>query len=208
MSPPDRPGRRRARIAGMAAAAVAVALLAAPPVAADPFPATTQGVADSLDHWYCFSAGVPAGSRQTYHDSLAYMDARVALHDVYTSTCGTATDVVYNEGDLAGTTRGERTCVRWVNASVCDQSWISVDPGRILTETANHGGGQANFDVNYIKTIRHETGHTLGLNNDGVTYSAAPAEWRDCMVSGWVPTSLLWTTYSDHHVVHINAYYT
>ena len=69
------------------------------------------------------------------------------------------------------------------------------------------GRGQANFDMNKIKTIRHELGHSMGLNNDGTPYNTADPEWADAQVSGWVPSTFLWLTYSPHHVVHINPWF-
>ncbi|RIK07068.1 MAG: hypothetical protein DCC48_04550, partial [Acidobacteria bacterium] len=47
---------------------------------------------ESSDHWYCF-AYVVSGSRQRYHDAMAYLDYGTVMSDHYSSTCASSTDV-------------------------------------------------------------------------------------------------------------------
>ena len=140
---------------------------------------------------------------------MEYVDARTKLYDQFSgANCSSHTDVVYVEGDGgAAGRRGYTVCVYGGTGS-CDQFWVVTDVPEIFTQTVDHGGDGDNYTVNLVKTIRHETGHTIGLNNDGqYSYdtSLLPS-WADAMVSGWVDTNLLWMSYSDHHVSHINAF--
>lgn len=192
-------------VTGLTLMAIAISSFATLPAAADAYPGTYM--ADSPDHYYCFGSSVSFGNLPKYIDSMSYLDDATHLYDVRSSNCGSLTDVVFAEGPLDPYVRGQTTCARPINATLCEQFWVQVNPNQVFGDTYSRNGDGDNYDLNFVKTIRHELGHTIGLNNDGVGYTGAPLEWRDCMVSGWVPTDLLWTTYSSHHVGHVNPWY-
>lgn len=179
-------------------------------------PAAEKYLADSLDHWYCFSPNIPLGDVPSYMGSMSYLDDTTDLYDVFTSTCGNATDIVYalNNGLTApsgGPSRGVAVCATVGGLGTCDQFWVVINNAAILVDTSIEvppSEQSLNYSVNLVKTIRHETGHTTGLQHGGTSgICSSPSAPCDAMVTGWVPTNVLWGTYGGHHVGHINAQY-
>ena len=97
----------------------------------------------------------------------------------------------------------------------CDTWWVIINNYGVLVDTGTCAAPpdqQANFDVNLIKTIRHEIGHTTGLTHGPPGSCSGPgirsnAGGADSMAGGWVPTDLLYCTYNSHHIGHVNAQY-
>ena len=172
---------------------------------ADTYP-NVGWVADSSAHDYCFYT-VASGNRQPYHDAMSYLASNTDMTTVYKSSCNfDTTDVIFGEGYADGN-RGQAFCINYLAGNACDSAAAQVDPSVIFSNVYDHGGNGLNFTYNKVKTLRHELGHTIGLNNDGVSWSSAPTYWADAQVSGWVPTSLTWVVWSDHHLAHINSYF-
>ena len=157
---------------------------------------------------------------------MNYLDTTTDMWDVQTgnngSTCATSTDVVFIyqspiQWPGGAGARGEAPCYRWLSGATCDQVWLFLDVGAISSDTSQHFNIQSpdhqpNYEVNLIKTIRHEIGHSAALAHSGVlcnysNCSSVQPDYVDSMVSGWVPTDLLWTTYNQHHRDEINFLY-
>lgn len=178
------------------------------PASADPFGYPNPGyVADGADHWYCYTSAFDSTNRSRAAASMAYLDDTTDMYDVYAgATCGTSTDVVWIRDDAhadpyGDPVRGANYCVAWTYFSVCDQYWTVINQLQIYFETLTYAPGDVgpNFEVNMVKTIRHELGHSAGLSHS----PTAP----DAMRSGWVDTNLVWCTYSQHHVGHVDSAY-
>lgn len=187
---------------------------------ADPFPNTGMVLADNSEHTWRFPGGagaVPAGNRYRYDQAMANLDLQTHLW-ITAVACNANTDVQFREIDLTGNIRGEYHCLT-LTGGRCHQSREDVDVVQVFNESlwVYPGGGTPfadNFEVNMVKTARHELGHSIGLNNDGLSFSDANGlflggfgDVRGCTVSGLVPTELVWMTYSAHHVPEINAAY-
>ena len=63
----------------------------------------------------------------------------------------------------------------------------------------------SNYNINALKTLTHEAGHTVGLSHN--SDDGANAGGRDSMVSGIVSTLLIYDTLNLHHIAHINSEY-
>ncbi len=134
---------------------------------------------------------------------MSYLDDRTILSDLKRSSCSGSTDVVYIETPNPGgnpDALGYAPCAVWVNAYVCNQSWTIVSPQHVA-QYAPFPQDPSNVEINYIKTIRHETGHTVGLDHPGNFDSA------DCMVQGPIVNDLNQTAYNDHNKGDINDTY-
>ncbi len=152
---------------------------------------------------------------------MAYLDTATALFDTLIATCNGNTDVLFREVDITNPpgTRGSYSCISPNGAGRCETSRVDIDVAQIFTDTAVRfpGAGQPftdNFNINMLKSIRHEVGHSIGTNNDGTSFIdmnnlfiATGVDVRGCTVSGWVPTELRWDLYSPHHIPEINAFY-
>lgn len=86
----------------------------------------------------------------------------------------------------------------------CDQFWVVVDPAVIAYRTTLCG---LNDYDNLTKTIRHELGHTTGLDHGSTVPLCVVPPGDDAMVSGVVPSSLIYYSYDAHHRGHINGAY-
>lgn len=163
-------------VAVLAMLAASIAFLVAPSTAgADPFPAWFT--ADNEQHTFCFptfhTRAVPAANQPRYRDAMSYLDVSTKLYDNEV-TCTALTDVRFLEADL-GALRGLAECLD-ASGNTCGQFEITSNPTRIFNESyyVYPGGGQPlvdSFAINMTKTARHEVGHSIGLNNDGQTYS-------------------------------------
>lgn len=197
---------------------VSSAALGSGSASADTFPGTR--LADNAQHTFCFgaTAAVPAADRPRYDQARTYLDVSTDLWDTVVG-CNGATDVVYSQPDLPGTVRGRWTCLNVSSTNRCLHSTVQVDAVEIFLQTFAFypSGGQPfadNYSINVHKTIRHEVGHSIGTNNDGLSFidmnnvfNAGWGDLRGYTVSGWVPTDLLWTSISPHHRAHVNAAY-
>jgi hypothetical protein len=182
-----------------------------PDAGADPFGHPNPGfLADSADHNYCFASGTSASHQSAARGSMGYLDDTTDMWDWEANSCGSMTDVVWVFGPAAADdgspVRGRTYCVSWRSWGICEQYWLVVNPAEIFSNTATCGGGAANYDVNLVKTIRHELGHSTGLSHS-TPGGCNNATGDDSMVSSHVSTDLKWTTYSTHHRDHVNAQY-
>ncbi|MBV6507411.1 MAG: hypothetical protein JJLCMIEE_00456 [Acidimicrobiales bacterium] len=159
---------------------------------------------DSSDHWYCF-AYVASGSRQRYHDAMAYLDYGTVMTDHYSSTCGPSTDVwSYEISPIPNAPveypRGYAPCMvrTGLFGWFCEAGNLEIDPVVIWLETLAAGGGAWDLELNLNKTIRHETGHTAGL-----AHFELGSRPNSAMASGHVPLNFAFLAYSPHEVCHI-----
>ena len=159
---------------------------------------------DSADHYYCFDSSVPTGERYRYDGAMQNLDAQTAMYDVKSSTCAWATDVHFFEvgfGGIGGAA-GVWSCpnVAWYDDRVCEQADIQVAPANIFVANGGFNGDPAIYQHSYNKTIRHETGHSAGLdhyNTDG----------PHAMYSGLVQsTSSSYLSYRAHDTCHIDGW--
>ena len=163
-----------------------------------------QYLPDSTDHWYCFDASVPSGSRSRYTSAMNNLDAVTLMSAVYTPTCGTSTDIRYLEASpipyFSGT-RGVALCTLATGylGLLCDHYDVIVDPGQVWVDNGGFAGDPTQLDTNLHKTIRHETGHTAGLTH---TQSVA-----NVMISGQVTNLAAYLQYRDHDICHINLWF-
>jgi hypothetical protein len=183
------------------------------PAKADPFGYPAQGyVADGADHWYCINTGMDTDNVNRINAAMANLDTQTDMYDVYTSTCGTSTDILWIRNDsmvdpYGNPARGVTNCLTWASWGVCDQYWIQFNQLEVFYEAVTYYPNDIgnNFGINMAKTLCHELGHSTGLvhNND----NGATGGGIDCMVSGPVPTSWYYDVYNAHHVGHVNAQY-
>lgn len=181
-----------------------------------PSPLAAHGLLNTDERWrpdswtreYCFG-NVPAADAGLYHSAMASLDSTTSMTVVGTG-CTATTDIAWFQQDIAEAgVRGVSWCVdgslvvaQWTPlVRRCGQFWSVVDVPEIAAQSvaANLGADTLpNIATNWHKTIRHELGHTAGLNhfND-------PA-WQ-AMVSGRCATSLVFLDWRDDHKNHINA---
>ena len=166
---------------------------------------------DANPHTYCFGPSYSSAAwQQGAHDSLAMTAANTDLERLYRSSCVTSgsaqTDVVIEEFDLPGTTRGNYTCMRTHSNGRCDRSRIRIDFDEIWAQSGT-AGVPGTYDTNWRKTVCHELGHSMGLTHYKVAaFPAAPDGQNSCMISGHIAsTSTAFIVYSAHHKNHINA---
>lgn len=203
----SRLGRRRRQLATVSAAtSLVVSVLATPQAEASdygpeiPFP----NLPDSADHYYCLDASVPSAEHGRYDAAMQNLDAQTAMYDVKSSTCAWATDVHVFEvgyGAISGNA-GVFSCpnIAWYDDRVCEQGDIQVSPSNIFVANGGWNGDASIYNHSYTKTIRHEVGHSAGLdhyNTDG----------PHAMYSGLVTsTASSWHSYRAHDVCHIDGW--
>jgi hypothetical protein len=131
---------------------------------------------DSTDHWYCYDPGgnVPAGDYPIYQNALQYLDSTTSMYDVYTGTCGTATDVrISNVHPIPGCggCLGMAPCIAWTGYLnlACDQAMEYVDATNIFLTNDGWNGDPSVYNFNLMYNARHELGHTAGMGHSGNT---------------------------------------
>ncbi len=197
--------RRRWPLGLFALVIVATSLLVGSlPTSASPYGADFGGPGyypDSTDHWYCFDSSVPAVNRARYDSAMVNVDIQTVMYDVATGSCGYSTDVKYYEANpipfVDPATRGWAPCHHVVIYALCDQVLAFVNPAQIWIQNGGFGGDALQFEVNYQKTIRHETGHSIGLGHSSGVHALA---------SGPVPINYGYLFYTAHDACHVNAF--
>jgi hypothetical protein len=201
--------RRLLGSVGLCLLVVLAGTFAANPAWSDPYGYPNPGfVHDGPDHYYCFHSSVPAGlDRSRINDSMNYLDSVTEIVEHLVLSCGTSTDLMWLYSSVAAL--GRTTCVKWANElyHVCDAYWVEVNPSAHLQFTALCAGGESEYEVNMILTVRHELGHTVGLSHDDPIPPdcGLPINGNDAMVSDWVPVSLEWLDYNNHHRKHVDC---
>jgi hypothetical protein len=174
------------------------------------YPVSDWVIPNGLNHSYCFNSSVPTGqSRSIRHDVMSYMDTSFDHYDTYSATC-TDQDIVFLEGSSTSGARGSATCVS-LTAFVCNQFWLMQSTGVIFSESYFVHGGTSNFGpnytINYRKTLCHEVAHTLGLDSDEVNTVSTLDAYRDCSVSGLVPTDFVYISHSVPNRLLVNYFW-
>lgn len=160
---------------------------------ADPFGTCTADTgcrADDATMDFCTPYPWPLAWGNPFGYAMQTLDSQTDMVDVYRPTCIPHTDIggylnsspEFPSG-LGPGVRGVWACTAKLSAYVCDR-------GSLVLNTALLGD-----PAQRRKTLCHEIGHAAGLSH-GSTYGG-------CMVSGSSTAS----TYSSHHVAHINAAY-
>lgn len=160
-----------------------------------------QILPDSTDHWFCFDSNVNSSERGRFRDAMEYLDSASLMYDVETGTCGTSTDIIYQYATpipAAPGARGYDSCelrTGYLNLQ-CDRNPIYIDYSQILSESdASHP-----FETNIHKTIRHETGHSVGFSHHST--------YVDAMRSGPVVFDWGYYSYSLHDICdHLHPYF-
>lgn len=121
---------------------------------------------DDYDQWYCFDPSVQYSNRSYIDGAMANLDAQVPnVYDVYTSNCGTSTDVVWIE--QSNGILGQAVCWRWRDQAnqICDNFFVIYDTAPHFQLTSYCGGDANQYIANLVITFRHELGHTRGLSH-------------------------------------------
>lgn len=129
---------------------------------------------------------------------MSYLDGAVNM-SVAGGGCDATIDSLFLRNDAltddGQPVRGIALCANSISSGVCDSFWIGINYAAISAQSAANGGDGWNVIVNLIKTIRHEVGHSVGLDHDtGVS----------AMKESWVPTDLAYTIYTAHDIDHVN----
>jgi len=127
---------------------------------------------DSNLQTWCF--GATMDGHANLKDASEYAMANLESEtDMFTSQMACDpdhVDVVFQELDLTGTTRGEYECLNFVVGNTCDRSAVRYDSAEINDQ------GPANYlQGNRDKTACHEVGHSAGLAHHDPPYDATTA---------------------------------
>ena len=147
-----------------------------------------------------------------YLDLSTVMSAVEGVTGTGASYCGYSTDIYFYEfnglldANGYGNPRGSSVCIVWANRNgqICDRAEVDIFPSVIFVANGGFNGSSAQFDLNLHKTIRHEVGHTVGLDHYAQNPPTVPAS---AMVSGAVPYDFSYTKYIGHEICHINKYF-
>lgn len=196
---------RLSRIVATAAGSVAATLLPKSSTFGDTF-ATGGGeaglLADGRDHTYCRGT-IGANEWDDAQAAMAYLDDATVMFDTPEGIfCANATDVRYDNGVGIGTNRGQWSCIQAGAPGVCDGNRVQISINNITNDSP--AGTVPN---NLTKTVRHETGHSVGLRHYKTAGTPCCPVEHDAMISGAIDNGSLWTIYSQHHKDHINNAY-
>lgn len=157
--------------------------------------------ANSLNHSFCYFY-VGSGQRSFITSSMDYLDLATDLWDVnHGTSCGGTTDIVWIDQNLdqyespGSRVFGVTYCVNGAYG-VCNIFHANVDNNEVCQVTCGNSAWYSNARMH---NVRHELGHTVGLNHDSVGGTHA-------MLSG-LGDSWYWLLYDPHHISHINNYY-
>lgn len=185
--------------------------LAAQPASADGFVGVTT---PSADYWFCAHSSIAtAWDQQVVQAGMTYLDSRTDIYQI-PEVCRTTTDTMFlynnNLVDVYGNPlRGLTFPINCVY-SLC-QFWVAVNPNLISLQA---GGSPSSYEYNLNKTMRHEIGHTVGLEHGSGQSNHVPCATtlNDSMVVGPVNPGSGWLyyqywSYNDHHKCQIDALY-
>src|SRR5262245_39450329 len=146
------------------------------------------------------------------HDVMAYIDDVTDHYDVYTPTCGSATDTVYHYEspiELAPGSYGHAPCTTttgWLGL-FCERSDVRIDTVALFLENGGLSGDPGRLDYNLHFLVRHETGHNFGFgHNYDFEYPCLPENPMIAGDCGFPLTyDLDFLAYTLHDVLHLNA---
>lgn len=147
---------------------------------------------------------------------MSYLDDRTVMSDSEMA-CNSSTDAVfiinnslnYNGAPILGQT----ACARLISpgSQYCDASWVVINDAEHWRITSVCHGDPDQLTFNYVLSVRHELGHTVGLAHTGAVGPTCgpPYNGTDTMISDWVTsgTTLSLLAYNDHHKAHIDGFY-
>lgn len=168
------------------------ALVTPAPAAADPFPGNADTtLADSATHIYCLTSTFTTDPEGAHYAMIDVLEGTTGMDSLYRGSCtDSSVDVWWWERNLPAGIRGERQCIVYTSASVCNSSDVRMDYDEIDIGTSDAEDRR--------KTAVHEIGHTLGFGH--FTQS-------DAMRQGEIPdTNVRWRRYCDHHEDHLDSY--
>lgn len=180
------------RVLGALVAMVAVVGMSAA-AEAGPYGAEPGGpgyIPDSVDHWFCFGGEIPADQRPRHRSAMAYLDDATVMYDVETSTCGSATDVIFRqEHPIPGpfppnwVVFGYAPCINQGGAFgvVCEQGQVWIDPTAIFLAIGGFSAPPHLYDYQLHFNLRHESGHSAGMGHSSGIHALAsgvpPYDW-------------------------------
>lgn len=157
--------------------------------------------ANGQSHRYCYFY-VGSSQRSFITSSMDYLDLATDLWDVnHGTTCGSTTDIVWIDQDLdvyeSPGTRvfGATYCVNGSNG-VCNIFHANVDNQEVCQVTCGDPGWYSNARMH---NVRHELGHTVGLQHDTISGQHA---MRSGLGNNWY-----YLLFDPHHIWHIDTYY-
>jgi len=167
---------------------------------------------DSRDHWACKNGSVNLGERAHLDAALDQLASQTVMTAHQSSTCGSATDVVWiatGQDGIDGAL-GRAVCVKHASWGVCEQFWVFYDPAmHFLAAFDQCSSDQCvadSYRLNLILTYRHELGHTAGLHH----YVGLLSRPYGTMNSSWLPRGhpdwLWYLVYGDIHALLIDAH--
>lgn len=180
------------------------ALLGTPDAQADPYP--VDGGPDRGNHGFCFDPNhaMNAAVRNRAVATMSNVDAQTVVTTARQASCGTKSDVVFQQRPLPNNWIGYAPCARRVpGSSRCDSRHVRIYWGLINSIAVN-----PNLEAR--ATLCHEVGHTLGLNHYESWVVNPDGIWslQSCMTSELsVPGNVEYHRYGPHHVAHINNYF-
>lgn len=170
----------------------------------------------TADKWYWFCAHSSIATvtdQQRVQAGMSYLDDRTDVVQI-PETCAGSTDTMflynnYLTNSLGDPIFGGTVPFNCSSAGNC-QFWVGINPSLISSYA---GGWNSTFEYNINKTIRHEIGHTVGVDHDGwLNHAPCPTMLSDAMVSGTVWPGSGWLyyqywSYNDHHKCQIDGRY-
>lgn len=199
-------------------------IIAGMPATADPWGGHSEDGGppywpDKSTHSWCYTSSVTATVKAYVPGALNYLYNSIDIPGIpQHPSCDTqnsnqdgdpATDVAFFEAWIGTGVVGTIKCrVRTASdSSVCDQHHLYIGSEVINATSMPH--------QQYIKTVCHELGHTVGLYHYAPIGGGVTTGAHDCMASGdvailsqaaYIGNLGTWLhTYNAHHLGHINA---
>ncbi|MGC5012315.1 hypothetical protein ACLQ2R_16245 [Streptosporangium sp. DT93] len=212
---------RRMSVLAVSLAATLVASTA--PASADLWP-WVQGIPpDKTVHTYCYTTSVGSGLKSYIPGAMNYLADNTDVEGTYLeSPC----DIQNSNGPGGDPATDAAWFQVWVDdaygqveckvRTASQPGWCDQWHVRINNETID---ASADPHHQYIKTVCHELGHSVGLAHYNPTLNppdvpGAVGQPHDCQASGSVTSANLpgaagsWTwQYNQHHKDHINAWF-
>lgn len=171
---------------------------------------------DNSTHTDCYdppSFGSNSNLTSRAESAMYYLDTVTNLSVGHHSSCLSSTDVVWIESGNQFEDLGFTVCHSWANqsAGLCEQFWVVVNNDEHWRLTGVCSGNSTELLGNLTISVRHELGHTVGLDHwlaSGSDCGPPLSSADDSMLSDWVTNAYNnggYYDYNTHHRNHINC---